>query len=317
MADTRASYTRAADLLAQWRDDVLTGKPPVLYPVGSGELTRIQIGPGLVTLFGGAPGAGKTAFTMQCIIDALRLTPALRVCVCNVEMSPAALLDRQLARISGIDLTAIRHRKLIAAHAERIELAMNVLELVAERLCFVRPPFDLANVAATADAFHADLLLLDYIQRIPPPGDHGDKRSAVDATMNYLRQFADAKIAVIVVAAVSRTKDSRGRSSYAGEGLNLASFRESSELEFGADDAFMLVGDAKGADLITLKHLKSRHGEAQDITLRFDRPRQHFAVADDVGEKRLRTPPPNVKPEQLAALWNRTPAAADSKGDGE
>jgi replicative DNA helicase len=314
MSETKAAYTPAADLLAGWRDDVLTGKPPTLYPVGAGELGRIQIGPGLVTLFGGAPGAGKTAFAMQCIIDALRLTPALRVCICNVEMFPATLLDRQLARISGIDLTTIRHRRLTAAHAERIEVAINTLEPLAERLCFVRPPFDLANVAATADAFRADLLLLDYIQRIPPPGDHGDKRSAVDATMNYLRQFADAKIAVIVIAAVSRTKDSKGRSSYAGEGLNLASFRESSELEFGADDAFMLVGDAKSTDFITLKHLKSRHGEAQDMTLRFDRPRQRFSAAEGAAESQPRAP--KVKPQDLAALWAKTPAGADGQEGG-
>ena len=69
-----------------WKDDVLTGSPPTFYPIGSGELARIEIGPGLVTLFGGAPGAGKTAFTMQAAVDALRLTPTLRALVCNVEM---------------------------------------------------------------------------------------------------------------------------------------------------------------------------------------------------------------------------------------
>ena len=85
---------------------------------------------------------------------------------------------------------------------------MSTLETIADRLCFVRPPFDLANVAATADEFGGRLLLLDYIQRIPPPGQHGDRRGSVDATMNYLRQFADAGVAVVVVAAVSRQKDS-------------------------------------------------------------------------------------------------------------
>ena len=88
-----------------WRDDVLTGSPPTFYPIASaGGLARIEIGPGLVTLFGGAPGAGKTAFTMQAVIDALRLTPTLRALVCNVEMPAAGALDRQLARLSGIDL---------------------------------------------------------------------------------------------------------------------------------------------------------------------------------------------------------------------
>ena len=136
---------------------------------------------------------------MQAVVDALRLTPDLRAVVCNVEMPPAVLLDRQLARLSGIDLTLIRHRRLGAEHADRIDQALHTLEPLADRLAFVRPPFDLANVAATADAFDAGLLVLDYIQRIPPPGEHGDRRGAVDATMDYLRQFADAGVAVIVV----------------------------------------------------------------------------------------------------------------------
>ena len=96
---------------------MLTGKPPVFYPIGAGALERIEIGPGLVTLLGGAPGAGKTAFTMQALVDALRLTPELRAVVANVEMGPAVLLDRQLARLSGIDLRTIRYRRLAAEHA--------------------------------------------------------------------------------------------------------------------------------------------------------------------------------------------------------
>src|SRR5205807_184227 len=116
------------------------------------------------------------------------------------------------------------------------------------------PPFDLENVAATADTFDVDLLLLDFIQRIAPPGEHGDRRGFVNATMDYLRQFADCGKAVVVVSAIGRTKDSKGRSSYSGAGLNLASFRESSELEFGADDAFMLTTDDDNqGDAVTLR----------------------------------------------------------------
>jgi len=231
--NSTANFQTAADVFDTWREDVLTGKPPVLYPVGTGELSRIEIGPKLVTLFGGAPGAGKTAFTMQCVVDALRLNKSLRALVCNIEMPASVLLDRQLARLSGIDARDIRYRKLDASHADRIDQAMNTLEHIADRLCFVRPPFDLENVAASADAFKANLMVLDYIQRIPPPGKHNDRRGSVDATMNYLRQFADAGVAVMIVAAVSRQKDTKGRSTY--NALSLASFRESSELEFGAD----------------------------------------------------------------------------------
>ena len=97
--------------------------------------------------------------------------------------------------------------------------------------------------------------------------------------MSYLRQFADAGTALIVVAAVARSKDSKGRSSYS-EGLNLASFRESSELEFGCDDAFIIARDkGKGnhGSRVVLKHLKSRHrrGEGHPPELRRATPTIH------------------------------------------
>lgn len=303
-----ANYSTTADLFDSWRDDLLTGKPPTLFPVAdAGALARLELGPGLVTLFGGPPGAGKTAFTMQLTVDALRLTPSLRALVCNVEMPPRVLLDRQLARLSGIDAETIRRRQLDASHADRLDAGLVTLEGIADRLAFVRPPFDLANVAAAADAFRADALVLDYIQRIRPPGEHGDRRGSVDAAMDYLRQFADAGVAVIVVAAVARQKDNKGRSSYAGDGLNLASFRESSELEFGADDAFILAPDPKSAERVTLKHLKARHTEPRDIVLRFDRAHQSFAP-DFAG-----TPNPRTETGRMQAairdLWDRTDAA--------
>ena len=55
----KAQYQSAADVLDGWRDDVLSGKPPTMYPVGTGELARLEIGPGLVVLLGGAPGREK------------------------------------------------------------------------------------------------------------------------------------------------------------------------------------------------------------------------------------------------------------------
>ena len=88
MSDAR--YQTAADLLDDWRDDVLSGNPPTLYPVGTGDLARIEIGPGLVTLIGGPPNVGKSALVMQLVCDALLLTPDIRAIVCNVEMSPTA-----------------------------------------------------------------------------------------------------------------------------------------------------------------------------------------------------------------------------------
>ncbi len=305
-----ARFQTAADVLSGWRDDVLSGTPPTRYPIGTGALARVELGPGLVLLFGGAPGAGKTTFTMQAVVDALRLTPELRAVVCNVEMPPAVLLDRQLARLSGIDLALIRHRRLTADHAERIDQGLATLEPLCERLAFVRPPFDLANVAASADAFDAGLIVLDYIQRIRPPGEHADKRNAVNELMDFLRQFADAGVAVIVVSAVGRGKDGKGRSSYGTDALSLASFKESGELEYGADAAYLLCPAGDGE--VMLRCLKDRNGEATDIPLHFDGKLQRFtSAAADSG------PAPDKRRLQsaLAALWGRKAAAGEDEDD--
>ncbi len=315
---SEARFQSVADLLDPWRDDVLSGKPPTLYPIGSGELSRIEIGPGLVTLIGGAPGQGKTALTMQWMIDALTFTPSLKGLVCNVEMSPSTLLDRQLARLAGIDLTLIRYRRLTAEHSKAIQRGTEALESLADRLAFVRPPYDLANVARSADAFGADLLLLDYIQRIGAHGEHADRRGAVGATMGSLRQFADAGVAIIVVAALARSKDAKGRSSY-NDGLSLASFRETSELEYGADDAFILApddGEEASSSCVILKHLKSRHGEARDIPLTFDRKHQRFTPAEPPKTgKSGRKRDSGKLHSALQALWNQSRVANDSEGE--
>jgi len=309
-----AKYQTAADVFDAWRDALFSGAAPPLYPVGTGALATVEIGPGRVVLVGGLPGGGKTALAMQWAIDALRAVPTLRAVVANVEMSAAVLLDRQLARLSGVPLDAITKRKLGAEHADRIDRGLATLESVAERLAFVAPPFDLDNIAATADDFGGALLTLDYLQRIRPPGEHADKRSSVDALMDYLRQFADAGCAVLAVSAVARTKDKRGRSSYVGDGLNLASFRESSELEFGADTAYVLVPGRDDPEAVILRCLKHRHSEPVDISLRFERRIQSFRPT----EAGPATPADRGKlTASLRALWGSTPAAADDDGGDE
>jgi replicative DNA helicase len=283
-----AKMLSAADAFDEWCDSVLSGEGPTLYALGDEAFEGIEIGPGRVALLGGAPGTGKTALAMQWTLDALETMPDLRALVCNVEMSVDALLDRQLARLSGIELTLIRHRRLSAGHGAAVERGLATLERLGERLAFVRPPYNLENVAQCADAFDAGLIVLDYIQRVGAPGTHSDRRGAVDASMSYLRQFADAGVAVLVVAALARGKDRAGRSTYDGDAVSLASFRETSELEYGCDDGFILTCDGEREvgvppSRVLLRHLKSRHGETRDIALDFDRPRQRFTAAETCG----------------------------------
>jgi replicative DNA helicase len=328
-----AKYVTGEAVFAGWHDSVLTGTGPVVFPH---TLPVPEISPGHVALLGGAPGAGKTALVMACVVEALRHTPTLRALVANVEMSPAALLDRQLARLSGIEAEVIRHRRFTAEHADRLDAGLATVESFADRLAFLEPPFDLANVAHAADAHGADVVVLDYLQRIMPPGDVADPRLRANAVMGMLRQFAGQGCAVLALSAVGRSRDNAGRSTYAAGSMSLASFRDSGELEYGADDAFLLAPvDDADPNVVRLSHLKCRHGAQRTVDLRFDRARQAFTLLDDAVDarpapapargKRGRkpkgaTPHPEFSPERLAALWKSTPAAppdavADDGGD--
>lgn len=282
MVKCKAKFQSGEQAFMAWSERVRTGEADEIYRVGEGDIARFTIAPKRVTLLGGAPGQGKTALAMQTTIDALRLQPGLTALVCNIEMGSDALLDRQLARLSGVDLNIVRGRTFTTEQAERIDAGINTIETVVERLTFVSAPFDLDNIAATADDTNSKVLVLDYIQRIRPPGSHGDKRGSVDATMDYLRKFADQDIAVMVVAAVARTKDRKGRSSYDSAGLGLASFRESSELEYGADDAYLLVPHPHDDGIVVMRHLKARHGETGDIELEFNGSLQRFSSVSSI-----------------------------------
>ena len=229
---------------------------------------------------------GKTAFAMQCVLSAMVADSSLRVCLANVEMPPERLLERQLSRLNDVPLDDIQNRSLSSAQGSQLCDAFEIIEDIAERLVFFRPPMTLTNVAEAADSIEAELIVLDYIQRIRPAVGLDDKRGSVDATMDMIRNFTNAGCGVVALSAVSRSKDSKGRSSYSADALSLASYRESSELEYGADDAYLLVStddlDDDPVIDVELRHLKSRYGQPVSVDLTFDRSRQRFAAGNQL-----------------------------------
>lgn len=297
-------FAALADLLTDWSGDVLNGRPPVRWPSGPGPLAEFPLGPGLVTLVGGPPGSGKTALAGQLALDAARLNADLRVLVTCCEVPPPVLLDRQLSRLSGVPYALIRDRALTPADHPAVGSAFATLAGLSDRVTFHTGPFDLAAVAESADGCEADLLVVDYLQRLQAPGAHRDKRSMTTAILDTFREFADAGRGLLVLSSVGRQPTGRhGKSSY--DGLGLASFKESGDIEYAADDAYILPPAEDG--LTELRHVKARHTEMQSIPLRADLAFMRFDPVDA-------GPPPADRSGLLDAaqkLWaNRAP-----KGD--
>ena len=265
------TFITGADLLGSWFAEVERGEPPVRFKLPD-PFTALDVRPGRMILFGGAPGGGKTAALLQVGIDLLRLNESARLLVANVEMTPALLVERVASRLSAVPLTSIADRTLKPDELGRVRSAVASLAPIADRLAFLQPPYSLEHVAAAGTAFRANVLILDYVQRFAVGDAAKDKREQLETGMGVLRNFCDAGAAVLVAAAVARQKGKTG-STY--KGLNLASFRGSSELEFGTDAAFLLVPDEAGG--ITLKCEKNRYGAVADVRTSFDPTTQTFA----------------------------------------
>jgi len=267
------TYTTGADLFGTWYADVERGEPPVRYtlppPFGS-----LDVRPGRLILFGGAPGAGKTAALVQLGIDLLRTNDAAKLLVSNVEMVPVLLMERIVSRLSSVPLAAIADRTLTADQLNRVKTAVATLAPVAGRLAFLNAPYSLEHVAAAGTAFGANVLMLDYIQRFSIGDPSKDRREQLETAAAVLRRFCDAGAAVFVASAVARQKSARG-STY--KGLNLASFRGSSELEYGTDAAYLLAPGDGG--IVTFRCEKNRYGAVVDIATAFDPTIQKFTPA--------------------------------------
>jgi replicative DNA helicase len=235
--------------------------------------------PGRVAIIGGAPGAGKTTLAVQVVVEALRADPALRATIGNVEMEPEEIMLIQAARISGVRLTAIREGKLTAADLKRLEFGQSQLAAIVDRLAF-NEKFGVEDILRDADQFRPNIMICDYIQRFRPRGKRTGRGSAqenIDAVLSDLRQVAlNEKAFILCLSSLARSKDMLGQSGYSNAGI--ASFKNSGEIEFAVDDAYIL-DERDNAGISWLRCEKQRFGDKTNLKLRFFKSYGRFEFA--------------------------------------
>lgn len=247
----------------------------------------VEIGPGLISIIGAPPGSGKTAVSSQMLFGALERTPALTAVIANAEMTFDVLVRRELARRTGIADQKLRFAKdLTPSDFELIEDAAVELTPLMERIDFAEPPFSYERLKEIRETYKPGFLILDYLQKFAPGGD---PRVGVNAVMAELREFAFGGWAVLAMSSTSRTKGPSG-ASHDSSKLNLASFKESGEVEFNTDSAYILcdAGPHDGNEFvrkIKFTCVKNRHSEKVSKDLLFDMPRMSFEEDTSEGEE--------------------------------
>ncbi len=159
------------------------------------------------------------------------------------------------------------------------------------------------------DQSRSNLLVVDYIQRIRSRrlGRDNSPRTSLDENIASLRRLAlQDNATVLVLSSVSRSRDSRGRSTYSG--LSIASLKESSELEFASDVVVLLQPPANELGNHPLSCVKSRYGETFNAQLTFNGAHQFLRSADWLpAEPAPRQTSEDLVRERMAPLWRNTP----------
>lgn len=238
------------------------------------NLSKLPLRRTSVITVGGQAGSGKTAAMCQGLFDAMRMPgqETMTFLCLNVEMPPSMLIERQLGRIAGVDATALQRRAYADRELPQLEAAREELRPVLRRTRFATPPFTVARLIMQVQEFDPDLVLVDYLQRIGGDGDKVDLRAQINRTMDALRQVASEGRAVVAISALNRPS---GGGDWTRDTVSLASFRESSEVEYSSDAVFALVRD-RGSRAATLVALKNRSGPLEDIELEFEGAFQRF-----------------------------------------
>jgi replicative DNA helicase len=246
--------------------------PPERWFAGS-PFDALGLHPGRVVMIGAPPGSGKTALALQVVSQILGNCPDLRAVVGNVEMTHEDMLARIFARFALVDVGKIIDRTYGEQERHRLDSAMTANADILARLAFLDAPFTANHLVSAMRIFNARLCVIDYAQRFI---ENDDTRKGVDALISSVRRLALCGAGVLLISSVARQKSQSGGSTYSG--LNMASFRGSSELEFGCDAAYLLDSSPDG--VAVLKCVKKRFGKLTDIPLRFSGEFQTFSAGD-------------------------------------
>lgn len=266
-------FCSAQDLLKKYIDKIQSGTLPQLLRQHQ-ALDGIEIGQGLITIIGAPPGAGKTALASQVMFDACELDENLQAYIVNAEMGFDSLVRRQLTKMTRIKSDNIRFGNLTTDELRSIQESAVELAKRLDRVSVYQDP-DLSALVDLLDQ-PPGLVIVDYLQKFAPADK--DVRAGVNVVVNVLRKLANHGHAILALSATKRAQNGK----HEAKELGLSSFKESGEVEFNADSAYVLKDDGpideecKYIRIVTLAHVKNRHGAKVDRQLEFHMPRMEF-----------------------------------------
>jgi replicative DNA helicase len=233
------------------------------------------------------PSMGKTAFVLN-LAHNVAVGAQMPVLMFSLEMSKEQLVDRMLARESGVDAWSLRTGNLSDADFEKIGHAMGTL---SEAQIFIddSPGITVSDLRTKArreaHKHQLGLIIVDYLQLMSGGsrfGNEGNRVQEISEISRGLKGIArELNLPIIALSQLSRSVESRNP-----QIPQLADLRESGSIEQDADVVAFLYreeyynpeSDRKNImDVLIKKH---RNGPTQNLELYFDREKQRISSLD-------------------------------------
>lgn len=179
---------------------IKSGLPDLDYLIGG-------FGPGELEIIGSRPGVGKTALGVQLMLEACKA--GKRVALVSQEMSPTAIGERLVSRLSGVDGGKL-HRGKGLDPDDWVDV-MDALNLLAAQPFVSKynvPSIEQLRVDAqrTYDRSGLDMMVVDYVQLVKSAGRYGNRTDEVERVVDELKGIAmELDIPIIGLAQVRRS----------------------------------------------------------------------------------------------------------------
>ena len=244
---------------------------------------KAQIDFGDYVIVGGRPSSGKTALTIQMMLD---MAKKYKVAYFSLETNPDKLFERAVANRSGVELRTIKRHDLAEEEGSKESIAVAMENYVDEWIFHVisAAGMTVQEVRAHALQLQAQVIFVDYLSLLQQSGESLYARvTEISKGLHTLAQTTG--ITVIALSQLNRA----GK-----EGPEMENLRESGQIEQDADVVLLISRpdepNGRGQkvpskDKRNLHIAKNKDGEAGCATkLRFDGPTQRFFAIDEERE---------------------------------
>lgn len=258
-------------------------------PTGYKDLDAILAGLQRSDLFilAARPSMGKTAMVLN-LAHNIAVKAGQPVLIFSLEMSKEQLVDRVLAKESGVNAWALRTGNLTDSDFEKIGQAMGTL---SEAQIYIddTPGITVSDMRTKArrEAHQRPLglVIVDYLQLMSGGsrfGGEGNRVQEISEISRGLKGIArELNVPVIALSQLSRSVESRSP-----QIPQLSDLRESGSIEQDADVVAFLYReeyynpDTERKNIMDIFIKKHRNGPTGAVELYFDREKQHIRSLD-------------------------------------